>query len=84
MHLPSPTPLDIHVDIFGKRSRCGGGGGKKREARSRCGGRGAKGKRRRKRRLETDTGKIERVAERSERRMTPKGNLGATSMYHGS
>lgn len=31
-----------------------------------------------------DTGQIERVAERSERRMTPRGNLGATSMYHGS
>lgn len=27
-----PLSLDIHVDIFGKRSRCGGG--KKREARS--------------------------------------------------
>lgn len=33
---------------------------------------------------DTDTGKIERVGERSERRMTPGGNLGATSMYHGS
>lgn len=31
-----------------------------------------------------DTGKIEGAAERPERRTTPKGNLGATSMYHGS
>lgn len=51
--------------------------GERREGRER---RGEK----RKRRVETDAGKIERVGERSERRMTPRGNLGATSMYHGS
>lgn len=42
------------------------------------------GRKRKEEKEETDTGKIERVAERSERRMIPRGNLGATSMYHGS